>query len=100
MGNVYQAGPLVGIAQLGLRGQVGRFYVTATGGYFQNYYKYEDIMDLSDIWNSLRPTLFGAGVELAYVTPVGPVKVLGTWSPRNAVFAQDAGLYISLGFDF
>ena len=100
MGNVYQAGPLVGIAQLGLRGQVGRFYVTATGGYFQNYYKYEDILDLSDIWFSLRPTLFGAGLELAYVTPVGPVKVLGTWSPRNAVFAQDAGLYISLGFDF
>ena len=99
-GNVYQAGPLVGVAQLGLRGRFGNFYVTATGGYFQEYYKYGDIIDKENILKSLIPAAWGGGLEFAYVTPLGPVRVLGAWSPRTGVFAQDFGLYISLGFDF
>ena len=99
-GNVYQAGPLVGVAQLGLRARVKSFYLTATGGYLQEYYEYDEIIDKENILKSLLPAAWGAGVELAYVTPLGPVKVLGTWSPRNFNFAQDSGLYVSLGFDF
>lgn len=93
-GNVYMAGPMAGVVQLGLRAQAfNNFYITATGGAFKECFEYADL-------KNLMPTLFGAGVELAYVTPVGPVKVLGTWSPRNGKFNKDAGFYISLGFDF
>lgn len=90
-GRVYQAGPLVGVAQMGLRAKAGNFYVTATGGCFKDCY---------DLPDSPLPTLWGAGLEMAYVTPLGPLKILGTWSLRNHIFEQDAGLYISLGFDF
>ena len=99
-GNIYQAGPLAGVAQIGLRTHFDNFYLTATGGYFQEYYNYKDIIDTDSFMKTFLPAAWGAGLELAYVTPIGPVKVLGTWSPRRGVFAQDAGLYISLGFDF
>ena len=99
-GDVYQAAPLVGVAQLGLRASAGGFFFTVTGGYFKNWYESDAIIDLDDIPSTLRPTMWGAGAEIAYVTPLGPVKLLGTWAPRTGVFAQDAGLYISLGFDF
>lgn len=99
-GNVYQAGPLVGVAQLGLRARLGNFYMTATGGYFQEYYEYGDIIDKENILESLIPAAWGAGLEFAYVMPIGPIKMLGTWSPRNNNFAQDSGFYVSIGFDF
>jgi hypothetical protein len=102
-GDVYMAGPLVGVAQVGLRGQIGNFFLTATGGYFRQYFDFDDFLNINsvnDVLNIMAPSVLGAGVELAYVTPLGPVKVLGTWSPRNNNFSQDAGLYISLGFDF
>ena len=100
LGNVYQAAPLVGVAQLGLRAQAGNFYITATGGYFKNWFSSDEIIDLDDLGKTLLPDLWGAGLEFAYVTPLGPLKLLGNWSPRTGRFFQDAGLYISLGFDF
>ena len=99
-GDVYQAGPLVGVAQMGLRAQLGSFYMTATGGYFQEYYAYDQIINFDDILDTIRPVCWGAGLEFAYVSPLGPVRILGSWSPRNGDFGQDFGLYISLGFDF
>ena len=97
-GNVYQAKPMVGVLNLGLRARIGRdFFITATGGYFNEAASYSDLADLSFL---IRPTLLGAGLEFAYVTKAGPLKVLGTWSPQVGNFAQDTGLYISFGFDF
>lgn len=102
-GNVYQAGPFADVVQLGVRGQIGNFYTTLTGGLFKEFnnsiFEAEEAAD-EDVADFFRPSALGAGLEFAYVTPLGPVKVLGTWSPRNGLFSQDAGLYISLGFDF
>ena len=97
---MYQAAPLVGVAQVGLRASVKDFFFTVTGGYFKNWFSSDEIIDLDDLGGTFAPDAWGAGAELAYVTPLGPIKLLGTWSPRTGVFAQDAGLYISLGFDF
>ncbi len=94
-GNVYQAGPYAATANLSLRLRLGRnFFITGTGGYFRESDTLEGFVEMA------LPTLWGAGLELGYTTPMGPVKVLGTWSDRFHSFNQDAGLYISFGFDF
>lgn len=94
-GNVYQAYPYVGVAQLGFRVEpVKNLFLTATGGYFR------ESATPSDIITTILPTLWGVGFEIGYRTPIGPLKVLGTWSDRFHAFEKDAGLYISLGFDF
>ena len=93
--NVYQADPYVVVANLGLRVQPAKnLFLTATGGYFR------EAKTIKDMVSTVLPTLWGAGFEIGYRTPVGPVKVVGTWSERFHNFEKDAGLYISLGFDF
>ena len=95
LGNVYQAGPYAASANLGLRFKVGqRLFLTATGGYFR------EADTPAEYISSVLPTLWGAGLEVAYYTKAGPIKVLGNWSDRMRDFNQDAGLYISFGFDF
>ena len=95
LGNVYQAGPYAAVANLGLRLRVGqRLYFTATGGYFR------EGDTPAQFFSTPLPTLWGAGLEVAYNTKAGPIRVLGTWSDRMHDFNQDAGLYISFGFDF
>ena len=97
-GNVYQAQPMVGVVNLGIRARIGRdFFITATGGYFNEAASYTEFADLKYL---ISPSMLGAGVEFAYVTKAGPLKFLGTWSPQVGNFAQDAGYYISFGFDF
>ena len=99
-GGVYMAKPLVGVLNLGVRTQFGKnFFVTATGGYFREESKFSDFIG-EDILSSVMPTLWGAGLELAYRTPAGPLRVAGTWSDRFHNFSMDAGLYVSFGFDF
>ncbi|MBO4566728.1 MAG: patatin-like phospholipase family protein [Bacteroidales bacterium] len=95
LGNVYQAGPYAAVMNVGARLRVGeRLYFTATGGYFREAETPREFI------SSPLPTLWGAGFEVAYNTKAGPVRVLGTWSDRMRDFSQDAGLYISFGFDF
>ena len=92
---VYMADPLVGVLNLGLRAKAGKnLYFTATGGYFK------EEKEFADIFTTALPTLWGAGVEVAYHTPAGPVRVIGTWSNRYNDFRKDAGFYLSFGFDF
>ena len=94
-GNVYQAGPYVAVANLGLRLRMGeKLFFTATGGCFRESGTVEGFLQ------SPLPTQWGAGLELGYSTPVGPVKIAGIWSDRMHDFSRDAGLYVSLGFDF
>ncbi|MBR5042595.1 MAG: patatin-like phospholipase family protein [Bacteroidales bacterium] len=94
-GDVYQAGTYAFTAGLGLRLRFGRhIFATATGGYFREANTVVDFLD------SFEPTLLGAGFELGYTTPIGPIKVLGTWSDRFHSLKNDTGLYISFGFDF
>ena len=94
-GNAYQAGPIAATANLGLRLRLGQnLFVTATGGYFREENKLEDVI------TTVLPTLWGAGLEVGYNTPIGPIKVLGYWSDRFHETKYDLGMYISLGFDF
>ena len=94
-GNAYQAGPIAATANLGLRFRLGQnLFVTATGGYFREENKLEDVI------TTVLPTLWGAGLEVGYNTPIGPIKVLGYWSDRFHETKYDLGMYISLGFDF
>lgn len=92
-GNAYMAGPMVGVGQLGLRYDYRNLFITLTGGVLKEAYAYNTIFSLDGV-------LPGAGAEIAYVTPVGPLKLLGTWCPRGRSFSEDSGLYISFGFDF
>lgn len=94
-GNVYKAGPYAAVANLSVRLRLGeKFFVSAIGGGFREAETPQDFI------SSFMPTKWGAGAELGYVTPIGPVKVLGTWCDRTHDFYQDAGFYVSLGFDF
>lgn len=92
-GNVAMVGPMAGVAHLGLRYQYRNLFITATGGVLKNADSYASLFSFDNI-------LPGAGLEIALVTPVGPLKVLGNWAPRSGSFDSDAGLYISFGYDF
>ena len=94
-GNVYQTLPYTAVANLGLRLRVGEnMFFTATGGC------YKDAESPEAFIQTITPTLWGGGFEMAYITPIGPVRVLGTWSPRTNIINQDLGVYVSVGFDF
>ena len=94
-GGAYQAGPYAATVNLGLRLRIGKnLFITPTGGYFR------EADSIGGFVETLLPTLWGAGLEIGYNTPIGPVKAIGTWSDRFHTFAQDAGLYVSFGFDF
>lgn len=94
-GNVYRTEPYTLVANLGLRLRTAsHLYLTATGGFFK------DAESPQAFIQTIQPTLWGAGFEVAYVTAMGPLRLLGTWSNRSGYFLRDAGLYISLGFDF
>jgi len=95
MGNVYMAQDFVGVANLGLRLNVGEnFFITATGGWFR------EADTVSSFFSSPLPSMWGAGLELAYRTPAGPFRILGTWGNRMNDLNQDLGLYVSFGYDF
>ena len=95
LGNVYEAGPYTAVANLGMRLRLlDRMYITATGGYFR------EADSPGEFFSTVLPTMWGAGLEVAYNTKAGPIKVLGTWCDRMRDFNQDSGLYISFGFDF
>ena len=94
-GNVYQAGPLAAVVNLGLRANLAKnLFVTATGGWFR------EGNNLIEFFSSPLANIWGAGLEIGYRTPAGPLKVVGTWGNRMNDFEQDAGIYISFGFDF
>ncbi|MBR0029094.1 MAG: patatin-like phospholipase family protein [Bacteroidales bacterium] len=94
-GDVYQADPYAAVLNLSLRVEPFKnFFVTATGGYLR------EAPTPKDFITSVLPTTWGAGLELGYSTPLGPVKVLGTWSDRFKTLEKDLGFYLSLGFDF
>lgn len=94
-GNIYRAEPYAAVANLGLRLKVGeKLFFTGTGGCFK------DAESPSDFIQSFMPDFWGAGFEMAYVTPIGPFRILGTWSDRMHNVLQDIGVYVSLGFDF
>lgn len=94
-GNVYKAGPYTAVLNMGFRVEaVSNLFLTATGGYFR------EANSLSSFFETPLPTLWGAGFEIAYRTPAGPVRVATTWSDRMHNFNQDFGVYISFGFDF
>lgn len=93
--NVYIARNLVGVAQLGFRFNAGRnFFFTATGGWFREGDTF------SEFFQTPLPNMWGAGLEVAYRTPAGPLRVVTTWGNRTGQFDQDLGLFVSLGFDF
>ena len=94
-GNVYKAEPFAAAVNLGLRfNVVNNLFITATGGWFR------DGKDIPEFFSSPLATIWGAGLEVGYRTPAGPLKLVGTWGNRMGVFEQDAGVYISFGFDF
>ena len=94
-GNIYKAGPYAAVANLSARLRIGeKLFFTATGGAIREANSVEDFL------SSYLPTQWGAGAEIGYVTPIGPIKLLGTWSERTHDIMQDAGLYVSVGFDF
>ena len=94
-GNIYKAEPYAAVANLGLRFKFGsNVFFTATGGCFK------DADSPANFISSPLPDFWGAGAELAFVTPIGPFRVLGTWSDRMHNIMQDIGVYVSLGFDF
>ena len=66
------------------------FYISAQGGCIKEAPSLkEEILDL-------RPSYFGAGLELGYKTVLGPVKANVKWSDLTNKFQ----FYTSLGFDF
>lgn len=94
-GDVYQADPYVAVLGMGLRAQIGRnLFLTASGAYFR------EEENLSGFLDTLLPTLWGAGFEIGYNTPIGPIKVVTSWSDRFHDWKRDLGLYVSFGFDF
>lgn len=94
-GHVYKARPYVAVLNLGLRVQAApRLFFTATGGYMRES---DTLLGMAE---TILPTLWGAGIEGAYNTVAGPLKVIVSWSDRYHVINQDLGLYVSFGFDF
>lgn len=94
-GNVYQAGPFAASAHISLRTSAGdNLFFTATGGWFREGDTIQDFV------STILPTMWGAGLEVGYRTPAGPIKVLGTWGDRMHNLSQDLGFYVSFGFDF
>ena len=71
-----------------------KLYISGIAGAFREAETPQEFIE------SFYPTQWGAGAEIGYVTPIGPLKILGTWSDHMHDFAQDAGIYVSLGFDF
>ena len=94
-GNIYKADRYAAVANLSLRAKFGEnVFVTATGGCFKEADTPQNFI------SSPMPNFWGGGAEFALITPIGPFRVLGTWSDRMHNFIQDIGIYVSLGFDF
>lgn len=94
-GNVYAAKDCALVLDLDFRFRIARnFFITATGGVF----KEDDT--LGSFISSIKPTLYGAGLEFGYNTFMGPLRLTGTWSNRFNNLKQDLGIYVSFGFDF
>ena len=94
-GNVYKSSPYTVVANAAVRLRFAKsVYFSAIGGAFR------EADTLEDFISSPMPTLWGGGAELGFVTPIGPLKIVGTWCDRMHDLRQDLGLYISFGYDF
>lgn len=81
----------VAVLNLDLRfNPIKNLYISAQGGYMK------EVESLAGWKPDIRPSLWGAGLELGYNTVVGPVKFCGRWSS----LLNAAQFYMSVGFDF
>ena len=63
-------------------------YLTATFNYSRDFYSFKKF--------ETGENLYGAGIEYAYDSVVGPLKAQVFWSSMT----RKVGAYLSLGFDF
>lgn len=69
-----------------------KLYVSGLGGFYRTDYT------LADMFDRFSPDVFGWGVEVAYKSFIGPIKLNAYWN--DADFCKNFGLYFSLGYDF
>lgn len=87
---LYLSGDIMGVANVDLRyNPVKNLYFSLRGGLI------ESRKQVGFVFEKLRPTTWGAGVQAAYNTIIGPIKVDLLWSDMTKW-----GYQISAGFDF
>lgn len=87
---LYLSGDIMGVANVDLRyNPVKNLYFSLRGGLI------ESRKQVGFVFEKLRPTTWGAGVQAAYNTIFGPIKIDLMWSDMT-----QWGYQISAGFDF
>lgn len=91
MNNVYSAADQLVLLNLDFRVRFfDNFYASMQGGYMRDSGK------ILDLVSGLRPSIWGAAMEVAYNSIIGPVKMNVHWSSLN----KSLGYYFSIGYDF